>query len=224
MTALPVVRVWSLDLRDPTWTRLDRNVWLDETERDRCARFLHFEDARNYEASHKSMRWLISKELGCRPTDVAYNYNRWGKPNLLGGPEFSLSHSSHRALFAIGEYPVGIDLEVCYRATSEEWFTSIWSRAEKRRLAGLTMSNMHLLALWTRKEAVVKALGKGLSQVLSDVVVPIQARLDPQGQWSLVHAENHVFAFHCHDIGCGHGEYMACVAAPVRTQIEMQCL
>ncbi|MBD9628178.1 4'-phosphopantetheinyl transferase superfamily protein [Ensifer sp. ENS06] len=222
MTVLPVVRVWSLDLRDPKWKKLDGNIWLDETERERCARFLHVDDARNYEASHKAMRWLLASELDCPPGDVAYDFNPWGKPHIRAGPQFSLSHSSHRALFAMGTCSVGIDLEACDRATSVEWFASVWSSAEKRRLTGRTISSMRLLALWTRKEAVVKALGKGLSQALSDVVVPIEARLSPQGQWSLARAENGVSAFHCHDITCDSGEYVGCVAAAVRCQIEVQ--
>jgi 4'-phosphopantetheinyl transferase len=217
---LPPVQVWSIDLDDPRWQALDRNIWLDGQERDRVARFCRVEDARHYAASHVAMRWILALECRSQPQDIVYQCNPWGKPWLAAGPHFSLSHSAGRALLALAEQPVGIDIEISTRPVRADWFGPIWSCAEKKRLGGAALSEAHLLAIWRRKEAVVKALGKGLSQPLTDVVVPLERDMGPDGRWSLVRTEDRIHAFHCQEVTV-EGE-TGCIATTTRSRVEIR--
>lgn len=217
MSELPQVRVWSLDLNDPRWSMLDRAVWPHPQEQARADRFIHAADGRNFEASHKAMRWILAHEHKCSPYAISYTHNPWGKPYLKDGLEFSLSHSADKALLAIASHPVGIDLEVNTRRVDSAWFDSIWSIAERQHLGDAVLPNEHLLAIWTRKEAVVKALALGLSQPLSQVMVPLEPKLPAKGRWSLAIMEKGVYPFFCQEILSQ--EYVACLATPTPCEV-----
>jgi len=73
---------------------------------------------------------------------------------------FNLSHSGDLALIALAPVPVGVDLErdapADAQALAQAWFTP----AEQARLA---RGDDDFLSLWTAREAVLKAMGTGLS-------------------------------------------------------------
>jgi len=76
------------------------------------------------------------------------------------GLHFNLSHSGDLALIALATVPVGVDLErdapADAQALAQIWFTP----AEQARLA---RGDDDFLSLWTAREAVLKAMGTGLS-------------------------------------------------------------
>jgi len=89
-----------------------------------------------------------------------------GKPWFPGRPEihFNLSHSAGLCLCAVGDAPVGVDVEVlaprsgglARRALSEEeyrWYAGRGGRLED------------FYTLWTRKEALAKYTGQGIADV-----------------------------------------------------------
>lgn len=92
-----------------------------------------------------------------------------GKPYApdLDGIEFNLSHSGRHALIAIArDQPVGVDLEMQGRQRSvEDIAQRYFAAAESRALSALPteLRDAAFLRLWTGKEAVLKALGEGLS-------------------------------------------------------------
>ncbi len=92
-----------------------------------------------------------------------------GKPYApdLDGIEFNLSHSGRHALIAIArDQPVGVDLEMQGRQRSVvDIAQRYFAAAESRALRALPpeLRDAAFLRLWTGKEAVLKALGEGLS-------------------------------------------------------------
>ena len=94
--------------------------------------------------------------------------------NIPGGPHFSLTHSGTLAALAVSETPVGLDIEkiapvrrAAARALTIEERDYMKADPERR-----------FAYLWTRKEAVLKCTGAGLSQpmnafsVLGDTASP----------------------------------------------------
>jgi len=79
---------------------------------------------------------------------------------VRAGPHFNLSHSGNLALIALAPVPVGVDLErdtpADAQALAQAWLTP----AEQARLA---CGDDDFLGLWTAREAVLKAMGTGLS-------------------------------------------------------------
>jgi len=82
---------------------------------------------------------------------------------------FSLSHGGSWAVCAVGETPLGVDVELprCSIAVARRWF-------HPEEVAAAEDPDS-LCRLWTAKEAFVKALGTGFSTPLNSFVV----RLDP---------------------------------------------
>ena len=102
-------------------------------------------------------------------------YNRWGKPYLApdvhgSDIDFSLSRSSRIALCAVTRgRRVGVDVEhVRPMPDHAEVATRFFSSSEIEALNAKPepMRQRVFYSFWTRKEAYVKALGKGLSAPL----------------------------------------------------------
>jgi len=104
-------------------------------------------------------------------------YGEHGKPMLPGGPSFSLSHAGNLAVLAVSESPVGVDVEKprpIRKAVAQKYFQG----AEQAWLE--TDPQSRFFFLWTRKEAVLKCCGRGLSlhpagfSVLPDAVPSVE--------------------------------------------------
>lgn len=99
----------------------------------------------------------------------ALERSEFGKPHApaAGGVEFNLSHSGPCALLAFArKLPLGIDLErVERRVDPDEIARRFFDAREAEALGRLPAEarRQAFLELWTRKEAVLKALGRGLA-------------------------------------------------------------
>lgn len=103
------------------------------------------------------------------------------KPVLVSHPEvfFSLSHSGTRAVCLISDRQIGVDVENRSRRLfaygQEEHLMAVAKRSftQKEYEAFVTLSREEqqefFLKLWTRKEAVSKAVGKGLAMDFSEI-------------------------------------------------------
>lgn len=128
------------------------------------------------------MRTIMAQYTDTPPAELQFSYDKYGKP-ALNTPavedhlHFNLSHSGELALLAVtGIAPVGVDIEYAgpfdnMPDVAERFF----SPAEYRAWSELptherTQGFYHC---WTRKEAVIKALGLGLSAPLDAFDVPV---------------------------------------------------
>jgi 4'-phosphopantetheinyl transferase len=100
-------------------------------------------------------------------------YSSIGKP-YLPGLEFSISHSADLVVLAISsQFTLGIDCEEITDIEIRD-FQSYFSPAEWNYIHSATSAQKAFYRLWTRKEALLKALGTGLDadlpqlEVLSD--------------------------------------------------------
>ena len=111
--------------------------------------------------------WLLDYALtqaGLPKAQRTIQLQPGGKPVLAqGGLHFSLSHAGPWAVCALGESPLGVDVELprCTLATARRFFAP----AEVAQVEALPEDARQaaLLRLWTAKEAFTKALGQGLS-------------------------------------------------------------
>ena len=127
------------------------------------------------------LRLLLGSYLATKPHCVCLTYGAQGKP-AMDGLRFNISHSGDLAVFAFTLLPaVGIDVEELREVSSAFQIAEYYfSRAERDALASLTEDQSEsFLRCWTRKEAVVKALGGGLAIDLAsfDVSLDREPRL-----------------------------------------------
>ncbi len=118
-----------------------------------------------------AMRAVLAAYLGVHPSFVDLVDGEYGRPALARqhdqGLGFNWSHSGHHALMAVGrDILPGIDVELRRpRARAMQIAQRFFSSEEVDALFGLPEAarEQAFLRLWTAKEAVVKALGRGLA-------------------------------------------------------------
>lgn len=116
------------------------------------------------------LRRVLAAYLGVHADEVALIEGEYGRPWLAPPLPLSLgfnwSHSGHYALIAIGRHIIpGIDLERRRaRPRALEIAQRYFTPEETASLAELPIERRHelFLVLWTAKEAVLKAVGRGL--------------------------------------------------------------
>lgn len=155
---------------------------LDPDEQIRAARYRFAEHRRRFAAARGGLRSLLAKYLGCTAREIVFAYNAHGRPELAypAAPSlrFNVSHSSDTALYAFTGLPaVGVDLERHRKVDrlaelAERYFApaefAAWEALPPTdRVAGF-------FAAWTRKEAYIKAHGRGLSYPLDQFVVSLR--------------------------------------------------
>lgn len=151
---------------------------LDDGERARAQRFAFDELRRRFRQSHAFLRRALGEVLGVAPATLRFATGDAGRPSLAGGgPDFNLSHSGRWAAVAISPRGrVGIDVEVV-RPMTDLWGVarSVFTPAECEVLAPLADAArvVPFFRGWTRKEALLKASGLGITRHLMDTEVSL---------------------------------------------------
>lgn len=113
------------------------------------------------------------------------------KPVLASGaPHFSLSHTGGHAVLAVSPEPVGVDIEEIRSITDLGSLAArVFSAGELSKFAAVPLSRRQtaFFSCWTRKEAILKEMGTGLSLDPSLLTVgwgtPVAE--DARGVWQL---------------------------------------
>jgi 4'-phosphopantetheinyl transferase len=182
---------------------------LSAAERERAERLVTPVHQGAFIAGRAFLRRVLACYARVAPGEIVFETGASGKPRLgrsqaSGAIEFSFSRTRGLALVGVTTgAPLGVDVEQVrafddFEGVARRFFAPGEHRALCRlpppaRLCGF-------FECWTRKEAVVKALGVGLSVPLDSFevtfgpgVAPEIARIDldapPPGAWSLVHLE-----------------------------------
>lgn len=136
-------------------------------ERARADRFRFDRDRRRFMASRGWLRLLLGRYRRAAPEAIRFAYGPKGKPYLDGGPHFSVSHSGEVALLAFcAGQDVGVDIEAVREMDDAEAIVRHYFGAaeiEQWLAATPPLRTQIFFDCWTRKEAIVKALGEGLS-------------------------------------------------------------
>ena len=85
-----------------------------------------------------------------------------GKPYIINGPCFSISHSRGYVGIAVTDSDIGIDLEVV-RPYHEKLPKRIFSPNEYKWFCSRRETKLDFFTLWTLKESYYKYLGTGLT-------------------------------------------------------------
>ena len=158
------VHVWRLGTeRDPAAGL----ALLSPEERQRADRFRTDLLRARYVAAHAALRLLLGRTLDTPADRLRFRQNAWGKPEPAEGDlRFNLSHSGPWAVVALARgIEVGVDVEMVWHPPPLEVAGIAYSAAERAALAGLSGPALAaaFYAVWTRKEALSKGIGRGFS-------------------------------------------------------------
>lgn len=192
------VHIWSA--LQPESLPLNLETPLSSEECARARRFHFPEHGLAYIFAHLVLRDVLARYLRRPPGAISFRKNAFGKPFLDHAKEdntleFNLSHSGRLVVIGIcAGRRIGVDIEQIRpieetQSIAEAYFTS----RECAFIVGQHPSarNHEFLRCWTRKEAYVKAVGKGFSIPLNsfDTLLESGPRSDDGATWQLTNLD-----------------------------------
>lgn len=187
---------------------------LDAVEQAHAGKFNNDVLRKRYVVVRGRLRHVLAQTLNQPPEKISIKIAEHGKPYLAAMPElaFNLSHSADTMVIAVGwNCRLGIDIENCkprssLAALADKCFSeeevAYWNALpEAEKTAGF-------YRFWTRKEAFVKATGRGIALGLNQCVI----NLENQTEFLRVPAGcGQASSWHLQDIALGQGVCSALV-------------
>jgi 4'-phosphopantetheinyl transferase len=157
---------------------------LSPEERRRAERFLIPAARDEFVWRRTTLRRVLARYLACAPADLELVTGRWGKPELAdthgSQVRFNVAHSHELLLLAVSlSREVGVDVEhVRAVPNGLRLARQFFTEREARELARLPEQELErgFFGCWTRKEAYVKATGRGLTTQLRSFSVTLAPR------------------------------------------------
>ncbi len=183
------VHVWSasLDQMESNLGQLEGTLNTEELIRATTAS--HGNKNKRFIARRGILRTILGFYLQVNPSELRFSFGREGKPsltkNFLECPiQFNVAHSSGMVLYAftLGRQ-VGVDLERIEQMHQlEEIAYRFLSNRERETISRFSGYKKYVafFQIWTRKEAYLKARGKGLSDLSIDI-----EDLSKDSRWSI---------------------------------------
>jgi 4'-phosphopantetheinyl transferase len=169
------VHVWLTKLNSLTTQVQQMAQCLSEKELIRAGRFHFKQDRVRFIACRAVLRMILGRYLHIEPNRVQFSYGPYGKPCLketVGDDmlQFNLGHSNDIALYAFTRCrEIGVDIEYLRALPDADQFAARFFAADEIATLNALPASQRRQAFfncWTRKEAYVKAIGKGLFQPL----------------------------------------------------------
>lgn len=151
---------------------LKKNIAKHELER--AEKFHSPDDRDTYICCHGLLRQVLSDRLMKPPMKLIFYKGTDNKPYLPGNPlYFNISHTRKSFAFVISGNYAGIDLEDLNRKLDlKSFLNSTFNAGERRFLTeNQDETRERFFLLWTRKEALLKAIGTGIIPDLSKIKV-----------------------------------------------------
>jgi 4'-phosphopantetheinyl transferase len=165
------VHIWRVAL-DQSTSEVERLAAMLSADEQARSQRLRYRDA--FIVGRGSLREILSRYLAIAPHQLQFRYESKGKP-VLESPDsllplqFNLSHSQNWMLCAVTQSRrVGIDLEFVRPIADLAALTQrFFSAQEHEAIQALPIEQHHrsFFRFWTAKEAILKALGDGLTSL-----------------------------------------------------------
>lgn len=203
-----------VDLSPHPAREADAMAYLDGPERSRWQGYRLAGPRRRFALCRAALRAVLCGQLGCENRQLSFAATGHGKPFALvdGTPaaiEFNVSHGGGHGLIALAPAGrLGVDVEERLpRGDLDGLIGSVLGPGERGELAtaGEGRKLHQFYHLWTMKEALLKALGTGISLDMAGFEVPPALRQGgtcatfrfpqlPNVRWRLEDLGNELFA------------------------------
>lgn len=159
------VAVFRFQLPEQTVLPTELLSLLQPDEISRAKRYHRAEDRQRFVYARGLLRILTGRCTHQRPEQVRFAKDAHGKPVLAGdtGWHMNVSHSGNWILLAVGNVRLGVDVERIQSPFAySDMLPTSFSPAEQAYIRADADSRRRFYQLWTRKEALIKATGKGM--------------------------------------------------------------
>ncbi len=139
---------------------------LSEREQEKASRMFIQKDKERYAVSKFCLRTILGLCLNTEPSAIDFVFHEHKKPTVRG-IEFNISHTGDYVLIAISPKTVGIDVEYLNKEFDFKSILDItFSKMEIDFIGNKDVDPTNFYVMWTRKEALLKASGEGVSDNL----------------------------------------------------------
>lgn len=213
--------LFSLDA--PAAEREQLYALLSVEERERAARFAFHDLAARFIIAHGRLRQVLAPQVGMAPQEIEFASRSHGKPYLTGPAadahiQFNLSHSDGWGLIGwMTDVEIGVDVEK-WRGMRDEaalvrrFFSDVEIGAYEALPTHARTEGF--FNCWTRKEAYIKAVGRGLGLPLDSFDVS----LDSGAGARLLRPSAHCEAGRCWSLAAPDGPPRTSIAVVVESE------
>lgn len=181
------IHIWYANLDEPLETQI-----LSQAEEKRAARFRFPVLRSRFRAARSITRSILGSYLELPPQNLEFSNDEFGKPRLARFPndraelKFNLSHSGSAYLLGVClRHEIGVDIEQRRAIEDRDELVHRFFHSNEveafQQIPESEKDEAFLLA-WTRKEAILKATGTGLTAHLDS----LQVTLDPRRECRLL--------------------------------------
>jgi 4'-phosphopantetheinyl transferase len=145
---------------------------LSPDEVSRAQRYHREADRQRFIYGRVILRTLLGRYTGQNPEGIQLIGDANKKPCVMdkSGIQFNVSHAGNWILWAIGRVSVGVDVEEIKPVFSfDDIVAYSFSPEEQRHILAHPYARRLFYQLWTRKEALVKATGQGLTDFIDRI-------------------------------------------------------
>ena len=144
--------------------------WFDDKTQKKICSYYHHNDQLIAFTSQLLQQFYLAKLLKINKDQLSMGYTKYYKP-FIATPKamsreltFNIAHSQKYVVMAVyngDDYQIGVDIEqIDYNLETAEMSPIVFSPIEQQ-LIGKSKDNF--FKLWTKKEALIKALGTGFA-------------------------------------------------------------
>lgn len=115
------------------------------------------------------IRLMLHRKFGISNDEIVISIGKYGKPFVLNFPEFhyNISHTRNAIAVALSCKDVGIDIERILN-NQQKIATRCFTADEYKYIYGeQSYQDRRFYEIWTKKEAYIKCVGKGLTMQLN---------------------------------------------------------
>jgi len=162
--------IWRISVHKNLYPLDSLSTILHRDEIARANRYLRKEDHDRFIISRASLRHILSKYTGKEPEVIVFELEPNRKPYIPGADiQYNLSDSGDQILIAVARTPVGVDVEYIKPKFYYDTILPLNFNQAEINFINETDSSHRFYTLWTRKEAILKATGIGLTDRLKQI-------------------------------------------------------
>jgi len=163
-----MVKVYAVTIKDAAINR----AWLQYVSAEKRQRLSRIREPQSFAHSligDLLVRYLAVQYLGLSNEDLLFRTNQYGKPYLLDPPRpfhFSLSHSGCWVVCAVGQNPVGVDVQLM-EPVDDDFAQKVMTPEAYEHYLSLPHPQKldYFYELWTKLESFIKLTGKGIEDI-----------------------------------------------------------
>lgn len=171
------IHVWEIDTNEDNYLSCKNFTHvLSIQEKYKANKFRFIQDYERFIITYIALRMLISYYIKIRPEEIVIHRSKYGKPYIQeinkSNINFNLSHSNKKIIISFYIFDIGVDIEYIRTLTDIESISKfIFSEQEQLILTRYVddAKIYKFFEIWTKKEALLKAIGIGLNDYARNV-------------------------------------------------------